>query len=53
MIGPAGAPGGLPPGLEGMPPEILEQLRRQLGQQAGGGGAGMPMVPGAGAGEGE
>src|SRR5690606_27561898 len=41
MIGPGGAGGsdGLPPGLEGIDPEILEQLRRQLGAGAGDEGA--------------
>lgn len=40
MIGPGGAGGGgLPPGLEGIDPQILEQLRRQLGAGAGGEGA--------------
>ncbi len=55
MIGPEGAPGGLPPGLEGIDPAILEQLRRQI-QQGAGEGAGAPGegAPGAGApGEGE
>lgn len=35
MVGPEGAGGGLPPGLEGIDPQILEQLRRQLQQGAG------------------
>lgn len=41
MIGPgAGGGGGLPPGLEGIDPAILEQLRRQLAAGAAGGEGG-------------
>jgi tetratricopeptide (TPR) repeat protein len=39
MIGPQGDPGAGVPGLEGLPPEILEQLRRQLEQSQGAEGA--------------
>ena len=36
-----GGPGGaLPPGLEGIDPAVLEQLRQQLGAAGGGAGGG-------------